>query len=91
VTVDGALRVSALWQGAKGAKACFVMAHGAGAGMRHPFLESSPRSSLRIGSQACDISFPSMDRGSKRPDPPELCHATVRAAVAEASRRSSVR
>jgi predicted alpha/beta-hydrolase family hydrolase len=90
VTVDGALRVSALWQCAEGAKACFVMAHGAGAGMRHPFLESiaSQLAAHRIASLR--YQFPSMDRGSKRPDPPELCHATVRAAVAEASRRSSV-
>jgi hypothetical protein len=30
--------------------------------------------------------FPYMERGSRRPDPPALCHATVRAAAAEAAR-----
>jgi predicted alpha/beta-hydrolase family hydrolase len=90
LTVDGALRVSALWQPATRAKACFVMAHGAGAGMRHPFLESvaGELAALRIASLR--YQFPYMDRGSKRPDPPKVCHATVRAAVAEASRRTSV-
>jgi predicted alpha/beta-hydrolase family hydrolase len=89
-TVDGALGVSALWQPATRAKACFVMAHGAGAGMRHPFLESvaAELAALRIASLR--YQFPYMDRGSKRPDPPKVCHATVRAAVAEASRRTSV-
>jgi predicted alpha/beta-hydrolase family hydrolase len=66
------------------------MAHGAGAGMRHPFLESvaAELAALRIASLR--YQFPYMDRGSKRPDPPKVCHATVRAAVAEASRRTSV-
>ena len=90
LAVDGALRVSALWQPATPAKACFVMAHGAGAGMRHPFLESvaAELAALRIASLR--YQFPYMERGSKRPDPPKVCHATVRAAVAEASRRTSV-
>lgn len=89
VTVDGALRVSALWQPTTRAKACFVMAHGAGAGMRHPFLESvaSQLATHRIASLR--YQFPYMDRGSRRPDPPKVCHATVRAAVAEASQRTS--
>jgi predicted alpha/beta-hydrolase family hydrolase len=88
--VDGALTVSALWQPATRAKACFVMAHGAGAGMRHPFLEAvaGELAALRIASLR--YQFPYMDRGSKRPEPPKVCHATVRAAVAEASRHTSV-
>jgi predicted alpha/beta-hydrolase family hydrolase len=66
------------------------MAHGAGAGMRHPFLEAvaSQLAARRIASLR--YQFPYMDRGSKRPDRPALCHATVRAAVAEASRRCSL-
>ena len=89
VTVDGELRVSALWQAATRAKACFVMAHGAGAGMRHHFLESIASQLAAHGIASLRYQFPYMERGSKRPDPPKVCHATVRAAVAEASRRTS--
>lgn len=68
-------------------KACFVFAHGAGAGMRHSFMES-----VAVGLEARDIAtfryqFPYMDSGSKRPDPPAVCHKRVRAAVAEARER----
>jgi hypothetical protein len=35
---DGAIRVSALLAAAPGARACYVLAHGAGAGMTHPFM-----------------------------------------------------
>ncbi|MDB6087255.1 MAG: alpha/beta hydrolase [Gammaproteobacteria bacterium] len=90
LTVDSTLRVSALWQAATGAKACYVMAHGAGAGMSHPFLASIASELAAHRVATLRYQFPYMDRGSKRPDPPKLCHATVRAAVAEASRRCSV-
>ena len=90
VPVEGTDSVSGLWQPAPRAKACYVLAHGAGAGMRHPFLESiaTQLASLRIASLRYQFHY--MDRGSKRPDPPKLCHAVVRAAVAEAARRTSV-
>ena len=88
IPVDGTEGVSGLWQTAPRAKACFVLGHGAGAGMRHPFLESmaTQLASLRIASLRYQFFY--MDRGSKRPDPPKLCHAVVRAAVAEAARRT---
>jgi uncharacterized protein len=90
IPVDGTTGVSGLWQAAPRAKACFVLAHGAGAGMRHPFLESiaTQLAALRIASLRYQFFY--MDRGSKRPDPPKLCHTVVRAAVAEAGRRTSV-
>jgi uncharacterized protein len=89
IPVDGTDAVSGLWQPAPRAKACFVLAHGAGAGMRHPFLESiaTQLAALRVASLRYQFLY--MDRGSKRPDPPKLCHAVVRAAVAEAARRTS--
>jgi uncharacterized protein len=80
--------VSALWNCPPGAKACFVLAHGAGAGMRHAFLESLGAKLGSRGIATLRYQFPYMERGSRRPDPPALCHATVRAAVAEAARRS---
>jgi hypothetical protein len=58
--------------------------------MRHPFLESfaSQLAALRVASLRYQFFY--MDRGSKRPDPPKLCHKVVRAAVAEAARRTPV-
>lgn len=90
IPVDGTDGVTGLWQAAPRAKACFVLAHGAGAGMRHPFLESiaTQLATLRVSSLRYQFLY--MDRGSKRPDPPKLCHAVVGAAVAEAGRRTSV-
>jgi predicted alpha/beta-hydrolase family hydrolase len=58
--------------------------------MRHAFLESMARELATLGIATLRYQFPYMERGSKRPDPPKPCHATVRAAVAEAARRTSV-
>ena len=84
IPVDGTDGVTALWQTAARAKACFILAHGAGAGMRHPFLESfaTQLATLRIASLRYQFLY--IERGSKRPDPPKLCHTVVRAACAEA-------
>ena len=86
LNVDGAESVSALLLRPSGARACYVFAHGAGAGMTHEFME-------RVAAGLCDraiatlrYQFPYMEKRSKRPDAPPLAHATVRAAVAEAAR-----
>ena len=89
VPVDGTPGVSGLWQSASSAKACFVLAHGAGAAMQHPFLESFATELAGLQIATLRYQFLYMDRGSKRPDPPKLCHTVVRAAVAEAARRTS--
>jgi len=68
-------------------KACFVFAHGAGAGMRHAFMESVATGLEARGIATLRYQFPYIDNGSKRPDPPAVCHRTVRAAVEEARRR----
>jgi predicted alpha/beta-hydrolase family hydrolase len=70
------------------ARACFVFAHGAGAGMTHPFMEAIAAGLGGAGIATLRYQFPYMERRSRRPDAPELCHATVRAAVAEAARVS---
>jgi predicted alpha/beta-hydrolase family hydrolase len=67
-------------------RACFVFAHGAGAGMQHPSMASVADDLSQQGIASLRYQFPYMERGSRRPDPPALCHATVRAAVAEAAR-----
>ena len=84
--VDAARRVSALLIAPPRAFACYVLAHGAGAGMTHPSMASVADELSQRGIATLRYQFPYMEAGSKRPDPPALCHAAVRAAVAEARR-----
>ena len=84
--VDGAGSVSALLLRPPQASACFVFAHGAGAGMAHPFMEQVAAGLYEQGIATLRYQFPYMEKGSKRPDAPPVAHATVRAAVAEAAR-----
>jgi uncharacterized protein len=86
LNVDATNSVSALLSRPSGAKACFVFAHGAGAGMTHPFMERVSTGLCDRGVATLRYQFPYMESGSKRPDAPALAHATVRAAVAEAAR-----
>jgi hypothetical protein len=65
-------------------KACFVVAHGAGAGMLHPFMENLANDLAARRIATLRYQFPYMEKLGGRPDPPALCHATVRAAVQEA-------
>ena len=69
------------------ARAGYVLAHGAGAGMNHPFLAAVARGLAERGIATLRYQFPYMEQGSKRPDPPKVAHAAVRAAVEEARRR----
>ena len=86
--IDETRRVSALLQLPPAATACFVFAHGAGAGMEHPSMAAVAEELAARGIATLRFQFPYMERGSRRPDPPPLCHATVRAAVAEAARQA---
>jgi predicted alpha/beta-hydrolase family hydrolase len=73
-------------QRAAHSRACFVLAHGAGAGMQHPFMSVVADELAARGVATLRYQFPYMERRNKRPDPPALCHATVRAAIAAAHR-----
>jgi predicted alpha/beta-hydrolase family hydrolase len=86
VTVDESRRVSGLLQVPGDARACYVFAHGAGAGMTHPFMATTAEGLAERGIATLRYQFPYMEQGSKRPDTPKVAHATVSAAVAEASR-----
>jgi predicted alpha/beta-hydrolase family hydrolase len=86
ITVDASRRVSALLRAPADARACYVLAHGAGAGMRHPFMGAIVEALAAHGIATLRYQFPYMENGSKRPDVPAVAHATVRAAVAEAAR-----
>ena len=68
------------------ARALYVFAHGAGAGMSHKAMEANARALAERGIAMLRYQFPYMEKGSKRVDPPKVAHAAVRAAVAEAAR-----
>ena len=64
----------------------YVLAHGAGAGMRHPFLEQLADALAAEGVATLRYEFPYMEQHKRRVDPPEVAHARVREAVAVAFR-----
>ena len=86
IAVDDAVRVSGLLQAPKAARACYVLAHGAGAGMTHAFMTAVAAELAERGIATLRYQFPYMEKGSKRPDAPKVAHAAVRAATAEATR-----
>ena len=86
IRVDDAHNVSGLLLAPAQARACYVLAHGAGAGMAHPFMERVAAELGERGIATLRYQFPYMEQGGKRPDPPKLAQATVRAAVAAAGR-----
>lgn len=86
IAVGASHRVSGLFDRPGAARALFVLAHGAGAGMEHPSMQAVAAGLAERGIATLRYQFPYMERQSRRPDPPPLCHAAVRAAVAEAAR-----
>ncbi len=77
-------RVSALLLRTKAAKLLYVLAHGAGAGMRHPFMEQIARALAQRDIATLRYQFPYMEEGKRRPDPAHMAEGTVRAAVTSA-------
>jgi uncharacterized protein len=63
------------------ARSLYVLAHGAGAGMHHHFMESMAQSLARQQVGTLRYNFPYMEAGGKRPDPPAVLHARVRDAI----------
>jgi predicted alpha/beta-hydrolase family hydrolase len=86
--IDGKARVSALWMLPSNAHTAYVLAHGAGAGMNHSFMSAIANELAGVGVATLRYQFPYMESKAKRPDSPQVCHATVRTAVAEAARRA---
>jgi predicted alpha/beta-hydrolase family hydrolase len=79
--------VNVLLEAPHKARACYVLAHGAGAGMSHPFLGAVAKGLAERGVATLRYNFPYMEKGTKRPDTPKVAHAAVRAAVEEAGKR----
>jgi uncharacterized protein len=85
IEVGPTTRVSALLTLPQPARACFVFAHGAGAGMTHAFMAAASQGLAERGVATLRYQFPYMEKASKRPDPPAVAHAAVRGAVAAAA------
>ena len=83
----GDASVSALLLAPTDARAGYVLAHGAGAGMTHPFMGAVAQGLAARGIATLRYQFPYMERGSRRPDTPRVAHAAVHAAAVEAAQR----
>jgi len=87
IAVSDTQSVSGLLQAPPGARAGYILAHGAGAGMTHPFMSTVADALADRGVATLRYQFLYMEQRAKRPDPPKVAHAAVRAAVHEAGRR----
>jgi predicted alpha/beta-hydrolase family hydrolase len=87
IAVDSPTPLSAIFLKPSKASACFVLAHGAGAGMTHPFMDELAIGLFNRGIATLRFNFPYMEKGSKRPDGPAVAQAAIRAAVVAARKR----
>jgi hypothetical protein len=85
IEVDESRRVSGLLLRPAQPIACYLFAHGAGAGMTHASMGVIAAELAERRIATLRYQFPYMEQRSRRPDPPTLCHRTVRAAVAAAA------
>ena len=81
IAVGSKESVSGLWLAPPKARACLVLAHGAGAGMAHKAMTAISEGLCARAVATMRFQFPYMEHGSRRPDPPRIAHAAVRAAV----------
>ncbi|HLI65904.1 MAG TPA: alpha/beta family hydrolase [Caulobacteraceae bacterium] len=88
IPIPGAAPVDGLWMAPSGARACLVLAHGAGAGMTHRAMAATAEGLAARGVASLRYQFPYMQKGGKRVDAPPVAQAAVRAAVTEANRRA---
>lgn len=87
IPLEGGDSTSGLLLAPERPRACYVFAHGAGAGMGHAFMAAVAEGLAQRGIATLRFQFPYMEQGSKRTDAPAVAQAAVRAAVAEAARR----
>jgi uncharacterized protein len=84
IAVTEGTTVSALATIPEAASACLVFSPGAGGGLNQPYIVAVCAGLAARGIATLRYQFPYMEKGARRPDPPQLCHQTVRAAVAAA-------
>jgi predicted alpha/beta-hydrolase family hydrolase len=88
IRLEGAAdSISGLVDAPRAASAALVLAHGAGAGMEHPFMSAVAQGLADRGLAVLRFQFPFMERESRRPDGPAVAHAAIRAAVRFAAGR----
>jgi len=87
IALAGGATISGLLDVPAKAEACYVFAHGAGAGMNHAFMAAVASGLAERGVATLRFQLPYMEQGSKRPDVPKVAQGAVRAAVQEAARR----
>lgn len=75
------VEVSTTALGPKSAHAVLVLAHGAGAGMNHPFMVSLAEALKDLGIATLRFNFPFSEHGKKRPDPPAVAEKTVQEVI----------
>lgn len=78
--------VTGIIQTPKQVKAILVIAHGAGAGMTHPFMESLAEVFEQKKIATLRFNFPYMEKGGRRPDGPAVAHAAIEAAFGRAQK-----
>jgi predicted alpha/beta-hydrolase family hydrolase len=83
--VPGAVEVSAILVRPAKARWLLVLAHGAGAGMTHPFLEELAGELAEAGVASFRYQFPYMEERRRVPDSPSVATATIAAAVRAAA------
>jgi uncharacterized protein len=83
--VEGAGEVSAILIRPAKARSLLTLAHGAGAGMAHPFLEKLARELAEVGVATFRYQFPYMEQRRRVPDSPAVASATVASAVQAAA------
>src|SRR5688572_19584792 len=66
--------------------AVITIAHGAGAGMKHPFMEDLAKSLAEVGIATIRFNFPFMEQQKRRPDVPALAHKTIAAVIVKATK-----
>jgi len=84
--VEGASEVSALFLRPDSARFMLVLAHGAGAGMRHPFMEKLACELADVGVATLRYQFPYMEQRRRVPDAPAVLTATVAGAIGAAAK-----
>jgi len=87
IALPGGTTISGVLDEPANARACYVFAHGAGAGMNHAFMSAMVDGLARRGIATLRFQFPYMEQGSRRPDTPAVAQSAVRAAVAQAARQ----
>jgi predicted alpha/beta-hydrolase family hydrolase len=88
ITVSSSIgKVSGEWTEADDPKCVMTFAHGAGAGMKHPFMTSMASELAALGITTLRFNFPYMEAKKNRPDVPAVAHKAIEAAVEKAHKQ----